>query len=252
MKRMTSAVLVAGGMLCAHASFGQNTNAPRFLKTAKAGADIPVVLDWASDPLTMYRVEYSTTLSNDWKLAQDNFPPQGTNTVWSDTGSESALALRFSSGDPLSPYRFYRLRVERYMSNTSPVTVTINNVSGGATLSGLIDVQASAIASQGITSGKLYVDGEMVEVSSGTSYTLPLETRLFPNGTHRLSVVAQDAGGSESTEETNPATDLGATYGSKNVTATFNNDLSNVRLRHKAFRPDLGHTQLHLSSALAC
>jgi hypothetical protein len=197
--------------------------------------------------MTVYAVEYSTGLTNDWKLAQDNFPPQGTNTVWSDAGSESALTPRFSSGDPLSPYRFYRLRVERYMSNTSPVTVTNNNVSGGATLSGLADVQASATATQGVISGKLYVDGEMVEVSSGSSYSLPLETRLFPNGTHRISVVAQDAGGSESTEETNPATDLGATYGAKNVTVTFNNDISNVRLRHKAFRPDLGHTQ-HISA----
>jgi hypothetical protein len=70
-------------------SFGQNTNPPQLLRTTNPVAGAPVVLEWASDPMTVYAVEYSTGLTNDWKLAQDNFPPQGTNTVWSDAGSES-------------------------------------------------------------------------------------------------------------------------------------------------------------------
>ena len=224
--------------------FAQNTNRPVFLQPSKDAPGAPAILRWTSDPMAVYSIEYSTTLkTNDWLPAQGNFPAQGTNTWWSDTGSEFSLSPRLSSADPLSPFRFYRLCVERYMSNASPVTATIDNVNEGTILSGLVDVQATGIATQGLSSAKIYVDGDQTGVEAGSSYTFSLETRSSPNGPHRLSVVAQDAGAVESTEETNAATGLGATYGATNIDVMFSNSLSNVRVRYQAFRPDLGQTQ---------
>jgi hypothetical protein len=231
----------------AHLTQAQSTNAPQFLRMTKT-PDSAVVMQWLSDPLTMYRVEYSTTLTNgSWLVAQENFPPQGTNTFWTDRGNDSSFGPRLSSAEPDAPYRFYRLAVDRYMSNNAPVGVSIGNYTNGATISGLVSVTGTASATQGIASVKLYVDGDQIGIDSGPAFTLALESRHYPNGPHRISAVAMDAGAYESTEAEVPAGALLPSYGSTNISVVFDNDLSNVRLSHKAFRPDLGQTQ-HISA----
>jgi hypothetical protein len=178
-----------------------------------------VVLEWASDPQAMYRIEASTLAVTNitWETVQENLPTQGTNTFWADNGSDGPSG-RLSSADPNAPFRFYRVAVERYMSNTSPISVTINNCSEGAVLSDAVNVSASATATQGIGAISLYIDGQKVSTESGTSVTLPLETRSYANGPHRLSVIAMDAEGLESTGSSNT---LGASYGSTNITVVF-------------------------------
>ena len=55
--------------------------------------------------------------------------------------------------------------------------------------------------------------------------------------------MAEDTGDDGTTGGDEPVNDLGSSYGAKNVTVTFNNFLSNLRLRHTAFRPDWGQVQ---------
>jgi hypothetical protein len=223
--------------------FAQTTNAPRFLPPVKPDGDTPVVLEWESNPAGIYTVEYSVGLTNNWWLGVEGLPSQGTATRWTDRGNPAPDQFRFSSGDASAAYRFYRVKQDRLMDTNLPITVTVTSPAGSATLSGAVQIQGSASASQGIASVKLYVDGHLVMRGPGPTFDLPLETRFFANGSHRISVIAEDIGAIESTEETNSFSGREASYGVANVNVVFDNLLSNARARYEHFRPELGQTQ---------
>jgi hypothetical protein len=232
-----------GGLPLAACSLCLQGQAPHLLKPIAYGFDLPVVIEWQSVPAGIYTVEYSVGLNGDWQPIVEGFPSQGTTTRFGDFGSPGLDRFRFASGDVDAPYRFYRVKLERLMDMTQPITVTVNNLPDGSVLSGSIQVQGSVSAVQGVIAVKLLVDGHVVSRARGPSFTLPCETRYFANGAHRLSVMAEDVGGLESTEEPNSLTSRGPSYGARNVAVTFNNALSGVRLRYEHFRPDLGQTQ---------
>src|SRR5688572_28487774 len=79
--------------------------------------------------------------------------------------------------------------------------------------------------------------------SSGPAFSFQVDTKSFGNGSHRMSVVAEDAGAVESTEENNPLASREASYGVSNVNVTFSNLLSNAQLRYEHFRPELNQIQ---------
>jgi hypothetical protein len=92
------------------------------------------------------------------------------------------------------------------------------------------------------------VDGNDVAFDSGGSYVFPLETRLYPNGTHRLSITVEDNGDSGSTGPDDPGVpaygdETTASYAAGNITVTFSNFLSGVWLKYQGYRPELGQTQ---------
>ena len=230
-------------MISGRGMFAQTTNPPSFLAPLKPDAESPVVLEWESNPAGIYTIEYSVGLTNDWRPVVDGLPSQGTTTRWTDRGNPTPDQFRLGSGDPAVTHRFYRLHQERLMDTNLPISVTVTNPTGGATLSGQVQIQGSASASQGLASVKLYVDGYLAMRGPGPTFNLPLETRTLPNGSHRISVLAEDLGAIESTEETNICTGRGASYGVANVNVAFSNLLSNVRLRYEHFRPEIGDTQ---------
>lgn len=239
MKNLLSLLLA----LSAWTIHAQSTNAPRFQTPLHKDATTPVVLRWDGDPRAIYKLEWSTTLtSNSWQTAVENFPSQGSNTWFADMGIESERYPRISTADSQAAHRFYRLSVESIMSNIGLVSVSISNVSGGAVLTGITNIVASGAATQGVISATLYLDGKEVETDFGDSYVLPIDTRYFPNGEHRLSVTVQDGGGRESTEIAG-SPDLGPTYGVSNIMVTVTNDLSNVRLRYTGYRPESNQVQ---------
>lgn len=221
------------------------TNGP-VLGITKSGTDNPAVLRWPSQTNEIYRIDYTVGLTN-WLTAIEDFSTQGTNTIWADLGSESALQGRPSSTDVEAPYRFYRVAVQDYMSNTLPGTITVSNASEGAVLTEFTNILAGAQSSSNLISGRLFVDGNEVAIDSGTSYSFPLETRFYPNGTHRLSIVVEDNGDTGTTggddPVPDPGADIGASYATKNVGVVFSNSLSDVWLKYKGFRPELGQTQ---------
>jgi hypothetical protein len=239
---MTKFILFILVLFTGHA-FSQSTNPPQFLSPIKANGDVPVILEWHSHAQGLYTVEYSTLLtSNDWKVAEENFPAQGGTTRWTDRGTAAADQFRFSSADQSAPYRFYRVRQTSTSSN-APITVTITNVAAGVTLSNVVTVQGSSSATQGVQSVRVLVDGFPVGRANAGDFSISFDTRLFGNGNHRLTAQAVDSGALESTEESNPVTSRGAAYASTTVAVAFNNFLSAARLKYEAYRPDLALTQ---------
>lgn len=214
------------------------------LKIQRSDPDVLKVIEWSSETNAMYRVEYSVGLTN-WILAQEDIPSQGTNTFWLDAGHPSDVSYRPLSIDPDSPYRFYRVTVQEYTSNNASISVTISNLTTGSVLSSITNVYASSASSNEISSARILVDGEKVGDSPGTNYTFAINTHFYPNGIHRISVIAEDNGdyGTTGGEETVNNDGTGASYGCKNLSVIFSNLCSNVRLRYPAFRPDLGQTQ---------
>jgi hypothetical protein len=215
---------------------------------SKTGAAVPAILSWNSKTNGVYTILYSTNLTAGFLPAVTDFPNQGTNTFWSDTGTESGLGNRSSSADADAPIRFYRLSVQGYTSNSFPANITFSNVASGTVLSGLTNIFASATSPSNLISGTLSVDGNDVAFDSGGSYDFPLETRLYPNGTHRLSITVEDNGDSGSTGPDDPSVpaygeESSASYAAGNTTVTFSNFLSDVWLKYQGFRPELGQIQ---------
>src|ERR1035438_5289921 len=191
MKRSSNATsLTLAGLLASTIAFsasGQTTDPP-VLKAVKTDSATPVLLQWSSDPTAIYAVYCSSNLL-DWQVAIDNFPAQGTNTLWTDYGVEMGDDSRPASNDSDAPYRFYRVALQSYMSNAAPITVTISNIPSGALLSGPTNVIAGASTTEDILANYLYVDGGLVgQPGAPLSQAFPIDTRFYPNGPHRLSV----------------------------------------------------------------
>ncbi|HET7623912.1 MAG TPA: Ig-like domain-containing protein [Verrucomicrobiae bacterium] len=240
------ASLFAMCILTSQTTYSQITNLT--LQISKGGANAPAVLSWDSKTNEIYTILYSTNLADGFLPAVTDFPNQGTNTFWSDTGTESELGSRSSSADSEAAIRFYRLSVKSYTSNSFPAIISFSNVADSSVLSGLTNVVASAISPSNLISGKLSVDGNDAAFDSGGSYNFPLETRLYPNGTHRLTVTVEDNGDSDSTGPDDPGVpaygdESSASYAAQNISVTFNNFLSDVRLKYQGYRPELGQTQ---------
>lgn len=234
---LLSTALLAGTLL------GQTTDPP-VLQAAKADSTTPLLLQWSSDPTAIYTVYCSSNLF-DWRVVVDNFPAQGTNTLWTDYGAEMGDDQSIpASTDSDVPYRFYRVAIQSYMSNASPITVTISNIPNGAVLSGPTNVAASASTTESILANYLYVDGALVgQPGAPLGDAFPLDTRFYPNGPHRLTVAYENDGDAGTTAGDDPVSDVGAGYGVGNVSVTFSNFLSGFRARYSAFRPDLGQTE---------
>ncbi|HOX59014.1 MAG TPA: DUF6345 domain-containing protein [Candidatus Paceibacterota bacterium] len=244
MKTMTRGMLILVIVGALQSGFSQNNSQP-VLKVVKVRADQPAVLEWTSRTNEIYRVDYAPDLATNFTTAAEYIANQGTNTLWADIGTESVSYPRTSSADENVSYRFYRIAVQGYASNSFPATITISNAF--STLSGLTNILASVTSPSNVVSGSLLVDGNEVSLSPGKDYAFPLETRFFPNGTHRLTVSVQNDGDTGTTggddAVPDPALDGEASFAAQNATVSFNNPLSDVRLKYAGYRPDLGETQ---------
>ena len=239
--------VIGFGLIFVQTLFGQVTNQP-VLQVSKIGAEDTAVLSWNSNTNEIYSLLYSTNLTSDWSSAVANLPNQGTNTIWSDCGGGFETGSRLSSADVDAPIRFYRLAVQGYTSNNFPAAITFSNITDGTVLSEFTNVLAGAVSDSNIISGKLSVDGNEVAFGTGGAYDFAFETRLFPNGTHRLSITVEDNGDSGTTGGDDPGgpeegTVSTASYATKNISVVFSNFLANVWLKHQSFRPETGQTQ---------
>ena len=85
-------------------------------------------------------------------------------------------------------------------TDTTPPTVSITSPPGGALLSGMINVQASASDETGVVNVQLSLDGvSLGPALTSPPYALAWNTALATNGTHTLSAVATDAAGNKAT-----------------------------------------------------
>jgi hypothetical protein len=75
----------------------------------------------------------------------------------------------------------------------NPPSVTITNPSDGATVSGTIDVDASATDDVGVTKVEFSVDGSLVSTDTSAPFGFKLDTTTLTEGSHTILARAFDA-----------------------------------------------------------
>jgi hypothetical protein len=145
--------------------------------------------------------------------------------------------------------------------DTTPPSVSITSPANGATVSGTINVTASASDDVGVTSVQFQLDGaDAGAPDTSAPYSIPWDTTGVSNGTHTLTAVARDAAGNTRTSATvsvtvsnGPAPDTtppsvsitspanGATVsGTVNVTASASDDVGVTSVQFQLDGADAG------------
>ena len=246
MKSFFGKQIVAGaslglGLLFVQSTFGQAE--PEFTAT-KATDERAIQLSWRSETNAVYRLDYAKELSGNivWDTLVDNFPSQGTNTVFLDTGKYwTEPALPHPKDDP---QRYYRI-VQIDTNTLAPPLVTITNLISGTNLSGEVKIDIRIATTNSISSVNLLIDGEEVESASADdngNVSYNINTTEWPNGTHTIFAVAKTTDGTATTGEfqSTEQSGAGATAG---VPVTFNNYISKWYFSLPGFDPSLGETQ---------
>lgn len=80
------------------------------------------------------------------------------------------------------------------LTNSAPTAVSVNitSPSNGATVSGIINVTATATASSGIAHVDFYVDSTLKTSDTTSPYSMSLDTTTLTNGQHTLKAIAYD------------------------------------------------------------
>jgi len=219
------------------------TNTLKFTAT-KATDERAIQLRWQSKTNAVYRLEYTTQLSDSiaWDTLVDFFPSQGTNTVFLDTGKYwTEPALPHPKDDT---QRYYRI-VQIDTNSLAPPIVTVTNLTSGTNLSGEVEIDVHVATTNSIASVDFFVDGEEVETASAddsgnASYVI--NTTEWPNGSHTIFAVAETSAGTATTGEFQSTEQSGAGT-SASVPVTFDNYISKWYFSLPGFDASLGETQ---------
>lgn len=84
-------------------------------------------------------------------------------------------------------------------SDNQPPNVWFVSPTQGATVAGLVNIQASATDNVGVASVAIYIDNQMMSSVNGTLDNWGWNTASVANGSHTLKAVATDAAGNSST-----------------------------------------------------
>jgi hypothetical protein len=77
----------------------------------------------------------------------------------------------------------------------TPPAVSIAAPGGGATVSGLVPITATASDTRGVASVALAVDGRTVAIPTSSPYSTSWNTTAVPNGMHTVTATAKDSAG---------------------------------------------------------
>jgi hypothetical protein len=225
-------------------------------------AEGAISLSWNSTPKEYYEIDFADSLIDTntgaitWKLLYEDYPSQGSSTVWLDTGNYfvDPVAVHPSK----SPMRFYRI----VLSGTNDIpgpSVAITSPTGSFLVSDRINVSVSASSDKLLIYTKLYVDGQEMQeannitnyVNNGTNYVLAtyvLNTCEWPNGPHFLFATAQCDSGPSGVHDV--AAPLIGRATSSFVSGAFSNLITSVAFSQPFFMPEDGQTQ-HVSAVFA-
>jgi hypothetical protein len=228
------------GLLLAQSALGQTEL--KFTGVSQTD-ERAIRLAWASQSNEVYQIQCADALAGNedgstaWQTLYDEYPSQGTNTFWLDTGDYKR-----------SPYilhpkymamRFYRAVMTGVNDGANP-TISVTVPTNAATVSGDLTVTVSITSDQPVVRSRLYVDGEeMPSSDDGTNYVI--NTCEWPNGNHTLFAVAKAQSGYEGFPN-----DRSVTYGrsaSPYVNVTFDNLITKIAFSEPFFEPALGQTQ---------
>jgi len=214
-------------------------------------------LAWTSQPGGIYEVDEADSLidtntgATTWNVLYEDYPSQGTNTFWLDTGNY--LADTTIPHPSQSPMRFYRVVLTG--TNTTPIipTVSIISPTNSTIANGAISVTVTVNSDQFFLSTKLYVDGQEMneaDVSTnwtddgGTNYvqdTYIINSCEWPNGSHTLFATAYCQSGASGPHDSSPIL-IG--YGvSPFVPVNFDNLITHIAFSQPFFAPEDGQTQ---------
>lgn len=239
-KRILRTTLVASVLAVALASamFAQ-TNL-QFTAIAQT-QEQAIQLTWASVSNEVYEIDEADVLgtnadgSTAWNQLYTQYPSQGTNTFWLDTGN-------YFDVPPIvhpkySPARFYRIVDQGPDTTSDEPIVSIVAPSNGSVVSSNLTITVNASTDQATLSTLLYVDGQEMPSAAGitnysdngTNYstaTYIINTCEWFNGQHILFATATCESTLEGPANTGPIY-LGHAV-SPFVPVTFNNLITEV------------------------
>jgi glucose/arabinose dehydrogenase/PKD repeat protein len=146
-----------------------------------------------------YNVHRSTTAN--FTPATANRVAQPTATSYTDTGlAGGTYYYRVTAADAAGNISGSSNEMSAVVPGDQPPSVSITAPVGGATVSGTITVTASASDDVGVAGVQFQVDGAALGAEDTSApYSVPWLTNAVSNGSHRLTAVARDGGGHQTT-----------------------------------------------------
>ncbi len=248
-----SGVLLLGLLLTQH-TFGQSALQFTGISATDEGA---IRLTWISQPNEVYEIDEADALidtntgSITWNKLYGDYPSQGTNTFWLDTGNYNLVPPILHPKNV--PMRFYRIVDEGADTTSDEPTVSIVSPANNYGASGELSISVVAATDQPVLSGtKLYVDGQEMQmadsttnyVNGSTNYeadTYSINTCEWGNGSHILFATATARSGLSGPSGNFPIYTGHAV--STYVPVTFSNLISRTAFSQPFFEPSLGQTQ---------
>jgi poly(hydroxyalkanoate) depolymerase family esterase len=129
-----------------------------------------------------------------------------------DTGSNTSRAKAWVDSISVGP--------PSTAADTTPPTVNVTAPASGATLSGTVDVTASASDSSGVSKVEFYVDGALADTDTTSPYVFTWNTAGVANGPHTLMAKAYDAANNVGTDNDTTVTVSNGSGGT--TTVSFN------------------------------
>ena len=175
MKTTKMAALLFGVLLASFSqSFGQTNLQFTGISVTDEGA---MHIAWSSTNHEVYEVDEADALidtntgSITWNKLYDQYPSQGTNTFWLDTGNYNLTPQIVRPQN--MPMRFYRVVDLGADTTSDEPSVSITSPTNSTAATGELTINVVASTDQPVLSGtKLYVDGqEMRPAISTTNYT---------------------------------------------------------------------------------
>ena len=136
-------------------------------------------------------------------------------------------------------------------SDTTPPAVNVTAPSNAATVSGAVDITASATDNVGVAKTEFYVDGMLIATDTVSPYATTWQTSSVANGTHALLAKAYDAAGNVASDDDTSVTVSNSGGGSTSL--SLNNDDSNdgyVKANSDGSSPAVGTLESSMGLAI--
>lgn len=132
-----------------------------------------IVVDWISVATATEITKTGLTLTKD-KTYYFSVKAKDNVGLWSDAGYSDGIKVVAAA-------------------DTTPPQVSLTSPSAGATLSGIVNINATATDNVAVAKVEFYIDASLVSSDTTSPYTYIWDTAGFSNGSHTLKVVAYDA-----------------------------------------------------------
>lgn len=227
--------------------------------TAATSTDEQAIrLTWASTNGELYQIQFANALATNsdgstaWQILYDQYPSQGTNTFWLDTGNYNLAPVVVHPKN--SALRFYRILDEGQDSVVfDEPSVSITSPTSGTAATGELTITVVATTDQPVISGtKLYVDGQEMQMADSTTNwtdgstnyemaTYSINTCEWGNETHTLfASVECESGHGDASNAGSIASGHGV---SVFVPVLFSNLVTRISFSQPSFDPSSGQTQ---------